>query len=103
MCAVSLVAPTLQAQNAPDAKRGEQLFTAVCAAYCHSRDPGKREAPFLFDCEWLHGGGDKDVFATISNGVPNTRMMAFGGKLPNSDDDIRNLIAFIKAESSCEQ
>ena len=92
----------MQAQAEPDAKRGEQLFTAVCAAYCHGRDPGKREAPFLFDCEWLHGGSDKEVFATVSNGVPGTRMLAFGGKLPNGDDDIHNLIGFIRVNSNCK-
>ena len=82
--------------------RGEQLFTALCAAYCHSRDPGHREAPFLFDCEWVHGGSEDEIFATVSNGVPGTRMMAFGGKLPNGDDDIRNLIGFISANSNCK-
>lgn len=93
------VAPLLQAQ--PDVQRGEQLFTALCSAYCHSRDPGKREAPYLFDCEWIHGGSDGEIFATVSNGVPNTRMVAFGGKLPNGDDDILNLVEFLKSNSRC--
>jgi mono/diheme cytochrome c family protein len=96
-----LVVPYAAAQTEPDAARGEQLFTAACAAYCHSRDPGQREAPFLFDCDWLHGGSEEEIFATVSNGVPETRMVAFGGKLPNGDDDIRNLVAFLKANSQC--
>jgi len=95
-----LVAPVAQAEA--DVHRGEQLFTALCSAYCHGRDPGKREAPYLFDCEWLHGGSDQEIFATISNGVPNTRMVPFGGKLPNGDDDIRNLVAFLKDNSGCQ-
>jgi len=96
-----LVAPLSQAQ--PDVQRGEQLFTALCSAYCHGRDPGKREAPYLFDCEWLHGGSEEEIFATVSNGVPNTRMVPFGGKLPNGDADIRNLVAFLKANSQCQE
>jgi mono/diheme cytochrome c family protein len=99
----ALVVPVAQAQDEPDAKRGKQLFTALCSAYCHGRDPGKREAPYLFDCEWLHGGSQTDIFATVSNGVPNTRMVPFGGKLPNGDDDIRNLVAFIEANSQCNK
>jgi len=97
----ALIAPLAQGQSEPDTDRGDQLFTALCSAYCHSRDPGKREAPDLFDCEWLHGGSETEIFATISNGVPNTRMVAFGGKLPNGDDDIRNLVAFLQVNSRC--
>ena len=98
-----LTAPLLGAQQAaPDVQRGEQLFAALCSAYCHGREPGKREAPYLFDCQWLHGGSEADIFATVSNGVPNTRMVPFGGKLPNGDDDIRNLVAFLQANSQCK-
>jgi mono/diheme cytochrome c family protein len=105
IASVALLAASLsQAQPAqPDVQRGEQLFTALCSAYCHGRDPGKREAPFLFDCEWLHGGSEAEIFATVSNGVPNTRMVPFGGKLPNGDDDIRNLVAFLKSNSQCKE
>ncbi|MEJ2477585.1 MAG: c-type cytochrome [Desulfobacterales bacterium] len=95
------VAPLSQAQT--DVQRGEQLFTALCSAYCHGRDPGKREAPYLFDCEWLHGGSEEEIFATVSNGVPDTRMVSFGGKLPNGDDDIRNLVSFLMANSGCQE
>jgi cytochrome c2 len=98
----ALMASHSVAQSAPDVKRGEQLFTALCSAYCHGREPGKREAPYLFDCEWLHGGSEEAIFATVSDGVPGTRMMPFGEKLPNGDDDIRNLIAFINTASDCE-
>ena len=100
-CLALALTPFAQAQTAPDAQRGEQLFTALCSAYCHSRDPGQREAPYLFDCEWLHGGSEEDIFATISNGVPDTRMVPFGGKLPNGDADIDNLVVFIQANSRC--
>ncbi len=38
----------------------------------------------------------------ISEGVPNARMMAFGGKLLEGDADIRKLIAYLPTDSRCE-
>ena len=84
-------------------ERGKMIFVGTCGAYCHSNKKDNRDAPYLFDCEWLHGGSETKIFTTISNGVPNTRMVAFGGKLPNGDDDIRNLVAFLQVNSRCAQ
>jgi mono/diheme cytochrome c family protein len=103
LCAAVFAPPGSPAQAEADVARGEQLFTALCAAYCHSRDPGKREAPYLFDCSWIHGGSEQEIFNTISTGVPETRMVPFGGKLPNGDDDILNLVAFLEANSRCDK
>jgi len=86
-------------QDEAAVKRGQQLFIGMCGAHCHGLRPGNREAPFLFDCEWKHGGTFKEVFATISNGVPKTQMLPFGGKLP--DEDIWKLVAFLRAASRC--
>lgn len=77
--------------------RGQQLFNGVCAGYCHGLSPGPRDAPYLFDCTWLHGGRDADLFQTVSEGVPNTQMIAYGGVLPEGDDDIWRLVAYIKS------
>ena len=79
--------------------RGKQLFTGMCGAYCHSFKADNREAPYLFDCDWKHGGTDQEVFSTIYGGVPKTQMLAFGGKLP--DEDIWKVIAFLRAASRC--
>ena len=81
-------------------KRGQQLFVGMCGAHCHGLRADNREAPFLFDCEWKHGGTSAEVFATISNGVPKTQMLPFGGKLP--DEDIWKLVAFLRAASRCK-
>ena len=81
----------------PDAvKRGKAIFTGTCGAYCHSNKKDNRDAPYLFDCEWLHGGSDEQIHATIANGVPGTRMIGFGGKMPQGDDDIWRVIAYLK-------
>jgi mono/diheme cytochrome c family protein len=79
-------------------KRGKSIFVGTCGGYCHSFSTGARDAPYLFDCTWLHGGSDEEVFASISNGVPTTRMIGFGGKLPEGDDDIWRLVAFLKSQ-----
>ena len=77
--------------------RGRQLFTGVCAGYCHGLSPGPREAPYLFDCVWLHGGHDTDLYRVIAEGVPETPMIAFGGQLPEGEDDIWRLVAYIRS------
>tara|TARA_B100000686_G_C16220718_1_gene680022 strand:+ start:34 stop:414 length:381 start_codon:yes stop_codon:yes gene_type:complete len=76
--------------------RGEALFVGTCAGYCHSRLPGDSDAVFLFDCEWLHGGSDQEIFDTVTVGVPNTRMVGFGSNFPEGDDDLWKIIAFIR-------
>ncbi len=85
-----------------DPERGRQLFLSVCGAYCHSRDEGDKGAPDLFDCRWRYGGEPEAIFATISNGVSGSRMIPFAGKLPQGDQDIYNIIAYLGEASRCD-
>jgi mono/diheme cytochrome c family protein len=82
-----------------DLERGRALFVGTCGAYCHHMTPGPGDAPYLFDCDWLHGGSDAEIFHTISTGVPGTRMVAFGGALP--DQDIWRLVTYLRSASTC--
>ena len=82
-----------------DLARGRGLFTGTCGAYCHKPTPGPGDAPFLLDCDWLHGGSDREVFHTIATGVPGTRMVPFGGAMP--DADIWRIVAYLKSASQC--
>lgn len=83
-------------------KRGKSLFIGTCGGYCHSFHDGARgDVPDLFDCAWRDGGTDEDLFRTISNGVPGTRMVGFKGVLPDGDTDIWKLVAFLRVESAC--
>jgi cytochrome c2 len=84
-----------------DAERGELLFRSICGGYCHGVSEGKRDAPFLFDCEWQRGDSDEEIFAVIANGVTGTRMIGFGGKLPEGDADIWNVLAYLRKSSTC--
>ena len=86
--------------DAAAVQRGRSIFAGTCAAYCHKLTPGAGDALYLFDCEWKHGGRDQDIFNTISNGVPNTRMIAFGTNFPEGEDDLWKLIAFLKSNRS---
>ena len=79
-------------------KRGKAIFIGTCGAYCHSLKKDNRDAPYLFDCEWLHGGTDEQIHATIANGVAGTRMVGFGDKLPQGDDDIWRVVAYLKSQ-----
>jgi hypothetical protein len=58
-----------------------------------------RDAPDLFDCEWLHGSSDAELFQVISQGVPDTEMLPFGGKL--DPEVLWKIIAFLRDASRC--
>ena len=83
-------------------EEGEALFQAVCTGYCHVTSDSQREAkcPDLFDCEWTHGSSDKEMFAVLQNGVPNTEMAPFKGQLP--DEMLWQILAYVKSASKCE-
>jgi cytochrome c oxidase cbb3-type subunit 3 len=81
--------------------RGRRIFIGTCGAYCHSTHDVERDAPSLFDCEWKHGGTDEQIFKSIAEGIPNTRMPAWKGALPQGDDDIWRVVAYLRAASTC--
>jgi len=93
--------PAAVYRDEPEAvARGRGLFGAVCTGYCHSTRPADRVAPDLFDCAWKHGSSDFDIHRVVLEGVPDTQMQAFGGKLP--DDDVWKIIAFLRVQSRCQ-
>jgi mono/diheme cytochrome c family protein len=83
--------------------RGRLIFVGTCGAYCHSTHDVERDAPSLFDCEWKHGGSDQEIFVSISEGIPNTRMPAWKGALPQGDDDIWRVVAYLRSASECKR
>lgn len=83
-------------------KRAKLLYTGTCAGYCHNNESsGPRDAPNLLDCTWLHGGSDQEIFNSISHGWEGTRMIGFGGKLPEGDKDIWGLVGYLKSQRHC--
>ncbi len=88
--------------DADAVSRGRSLFVGTCAGYCHKLTPERVDAVYLFDCEWKHGGSDREIFNTVTNGVPNTRMVGFGTNFPEGESDLWSIIAFLKSNrDSC--
>lgn len=57
-------------------EKGKALFTENCAT-CHREDLGGITGPNLTDAYWLHGGDIKEVYATITEGVPGKTMISW--------------------------
>lgn len=60
----------------PSLAEGQKIYAKNCVA-CHAADGGGGVGPNLTDKYWLHGGGIKNVFHTITNGVPEKGMIAW--------------------------
>ncbi len=78
-------------------ERGRALFIGTCTGYCHVEGRSNGDIPNLFDGEWRHGGSNQDVFQTIANGVPGTQMVGFRGVLPEGDEDIWRIVAYLRS------
>ncbi|MBZ0201424.1 MAG: c-type cytochrome [Ignavibacteria bacterium] len=62
--------------SAEDLDKGKQIFMTSCTP-CHGPDGGGTVGPNLTDKNWIHGGGIKNVFTTIKNGVPAKGMISW--------------------------
>ncbi len=72
---------------------GKKTFGRNCVA-CHGTlGEGNTIGPNLTDEYWLHGGGIKNVFSTISDGVPDKGMISWKSQL--SPTDIRDVSTYI--------
>ena len=65
--------------------------------------PGQGGIPYLFDCTWIHGGSDEEIFHTIQRGVPGTQMVGFAEVLPEGNDDIWKIIAYLRSAATCSE
>lgn len=59
---------------------GKTLFNQYCTA-CHGQNGEGKVGPNLTDEYWLHGGTIKDIFHTITEGVPAKGMIAWNKQL----------------------
>lgn len=84
---------TVTLADAKGIAEGRKIFSGTCFA-CHGGNgEGNAVGPNLTDEYWLHGGSLGDVFKTISNGVPDKGMQAWGKTF--SPTDIKNISSFI--------
>ena len=59
---------------------GKDVYTKNCVA-CHTADGGGLVGPNLTDEYWVHGGGIKNVFKVIKDGVPSKGMISWQTQL----------------------
>lgn len=87
--------PPIASTDAEVIAAGQQLFSLACSN-CHgSGGQGTPMAPALNVQSFLTGTNDQAIKAIISQGVPDTRMPAWGGRL--SDEELNALVSFIRA------
>ena len=82
---------------------GKTIYEATCTGYCHTTATANRvgRCPNLFDCEWKHGSSDGEIHHTMNEGVPNTEMVGFKGRLP--DEMLWKITAYIRSASQCKE
>jgi glucose/arabinose dehydrogenase len=72
------------------------LYVEHCAS-CHGTDLSGGRAPSLFEEKWLMTTSDDQLTGAIREGVPNTEMASFKGKL--NETQIWQLIQYIRTQS----
>ncbi len=87
--------PPIASTDAEVIAAGAQLYSVACSN-CHGPEgQGTQMAPALNVQNFLTDTNDLAIKAIISQGVPDTRMPAWGGRL--TDDQLNTLISFIRA------
>jgi cytochrome c oxidase cbb3-type subunit 3 len=63
-------------KKSKDLTEGSQIYLTSCVA-CHGDKGQGGVGPNLTDKFWIHGGGIKDLFKTITHGIPEKGMIAW--------------------------
>jgi cytochrome c oxidase cbb3-type subunit 3 len=71
---------------------GKETYEKFCAA-CHLVTGGGQVGPNLTDDNWLHGGGIRNIFKTITYGVPGKGMISWKSQL--SPKQIQQVASYI--------
>ncbi len=73
-------------------EQGKQVFAATCVA-CHRADGGGVVGPNLTDDFWIHGAAPDKILKTITVGIPDKGMPAWGPQL--GPDRVRSVTAYV--------
>lgn len=76
---------------------GETVFAQNCVV-CHTAELTGSIGPNLIDTEWLHGGKAADVVRTITDGVPEQGMLAWGPIL--GPEKINQVSAYVLSKNA---
>ena len=77
-------------------RQGQNIFRGRCAV-CHGIDAKGYRGSNLTSGDWVHGGGDRQIFTTITTGVPGTEMP---GNVSLSEDEVWMLVAYLRTLSA---
>jgi len=87
---------------AADLEAGKEVFLKNCAS-CHAEDGGGGVGPNFTDKEWLHGCDIKDIFKTITYGVPKNGMISWKDQLnPLQIQQVASYIHTLKGTTPAE-
>lgn len=78
--------------DAGELGKGKDIYEKNCAA-CHAPDGGGMVGPNLTDEYWLHGGGIRNIFKTVTYGVPAKGMISWQSQL--SPKQIQEVSSFV--------
>jgi cytochrome c oxidase cbb3-type subunit 3 len=83
---------TLMSQIPETVARGQAVFEGFCVA-CHRADGSGQVGPNLTDAYWLHGGRPMQIHRTVTSGVPEKGMAAWGDQLGPAR--VQDVVAFV--------
>jgi mono/diheme cytochrome c family protein len=88
--------PTIHRKDTPEAdstlKSGQELYLKNCSS-CHGEKGQGFAGPNLTDNYWLHGGGIKNIIASINDGISSKGMIAW--KIVFSPKEIQVIADYI--------
>ena len=90
--ALSDDALTAMAKDPARLTLGREQFVTTCAA-CHREDGGGSIGPNLTDAFWIHGGRPTEILKTVTDGVLDKGMPAWGQTL--SPDEVAAVAAYV--------
>ena len=80
--------------DASSIEEGKTIYNEMNCFACHGMlAEGNAIGPNMTDEYWIHGGGIKNLFKVIKNGVPAKGMTAFKGQM--SDANIQKVSSYI--------
>lgn len=78
---------------------GQQVFQQFCVV-CHQADGSGNVGPNLTDAYWIHGGKPLDIHDTVTNGVTDKGMAAWGDQLgPRRVQDVVAYVLTLKGKN----
>jgi len=89
--------------DAGELAAGKETFTKNCAA-CHGMNGEGLVGPNFTDEYWIHGGSIKNLYHTISEGVPAKGMISWKSQLsPNQIQEVASYILTLKGTNPPNQ